>query len=99
MSGIVSACNTAKASSTVRAKIDTQSRDAAGRNQAGGRDQPRARLQADDVVEARRNAAGARGIGAEREPARCPAATATAEPELEPPGRSRSSQRIARHAG
>ena len=40
---------------------------AAGRHHAGGRDQPEARLQPDDVVEHRRHAAGARGIGAERQ--------------------------------
>ena len=39
---------------------------AAGRHDARGRNQPEARLQADDVVEPRGHAAGARRIGAER---------------------------------
>ena len=39
----------------------------ARRHQAGVGDQPEARLQPDDVVEHRRHAAGARGVGAERQ--------------------------------
>ena len=40
---------------------------AAGRNHAVGGDEPEARLQAHDVVEHGRHAAGARGVGAERD--------------------------------
>ena len=40
---------------------------AAGRHHARGRDEPEARLEADDVVEPRGHAPGAGGVGAERE--------------------------------
>ena len=57
---------------------------AAGRHHAARADQPARGLQPDQAVERRRHAAGARGVGAERESPRR-SATATAEPELEPP--------------
>ena len=63
---------------------------AAGRHDAGGRDQAEARLEADDVVEL----AGTRPEPAVSVPSASgtrPAATATAEPELEPPGMSSAS--------
>ena len=62
-----STASAAKASSTVSAKIETQSSERQAGTTPGGRDQAEARLQADDVVEPGRHAAGAGGVGAERE--------------------------------
>ena len=78
----------AKASSTVSAKTEMQS----SVRQAGTRpalEKAQARLQADDVVEPGRHAAGAGGVGAERERNET-GGHRDAEPELEPPGMSSS---------
>ena len=55
------------ASSTVSENTDTQSSVRQAGTTPGGRDQPKARLQPDDVVEHRGHAAGACGIGAQRQ--------------------------------
>ena len=61
------AASAAKASSIGEREHRYAIERAAGRHDAGGRDQTEARLEADDVVERRRYAAGTRSIGAERE--------------------------------
>ncbi len=58
---------------------------AAGGHDAKGRDQAKARLQSDDIIEARRNAAGAGRVGAERERHQ-PGRDSDGRPELDPPG-------------
>ena len=72
------------ASSQLSAKIETQSSERHAGTTPARAEQAARRLQADEVVERRGHAARAGGVGAERE-ADQPEATATAEPELEPP--------------
>ena len=57
----------AQASSTVSAKTEMQSSVRQAGTSAVRRDQPEAGLQADDIVEAGRHAAGTGGVGAERQ--------------------------------
>ena len=76
----------AQASSTVSAKIETQSSVRQAGTTPRAESAPERRLQPDDVVERRRHPARARRVGAEREGDTSPRATATAEPEDEPPG-------------